>query len=67
MDYKKWSQEYFNEGDKILHNIKTLKTKLNNSSADERKTISLQIAVFQSIYYEMTLTAKYLLSRAEVV
>lgn len=65
MDYRKWSDEYFAEAEKILRNIEVLKKKLINASFDEAKNINSKIVAYRFIYYEVKLTARHLLEKAE--
>ncbi len=65
MDYLKWSQEYYEEAEKILRNIDILKEKQKNVPQDERQTVAENILRLRSIYYECVHTAGYLASRAE--
>lgn len=65
MDYFKWSQEYFEEAQKILRNIDRLKEKLKSIPEDQRRTTEDNIMKLRMIYYECVHTAGYLASIAE--
>lgn len=65
MDYVLWSNEYFDEADKVLRNIEVLKKRLKNASFDEAKNLNSQITAFRYIYYELYLTGQHLLSKAK--
>lgn len=64
MDYLQWSQEYFQEADKVLRNIERLKAKLSSCPSDEYRTTEDKIMKLRSIYYECIHIAGYLRSRA---
>lgn len=65
MDYVLWSNEYFDEADKILRNIEVLKKRLKNATFDEAKNLNSQITAYRYIYYELCLTGKHLMSKAK--
>ncbi|MBE6738206.1 MAG: hypothetical protein IKB72_03660 [Ruminococcus sp.] len=64
MDYFLWSQEYYEEAEKIKRNLKRMKEKLKNISMYERRTLEDNIQKLQLIYYECIHTANYLESIA---
>lgn len=60
MDYLVWSQEYYDEAQKVKRNIKAMKNKLQSIPMDEKRTLEANIQKLQLIYYELLETAGYL-------
>ena len=60
MDYFVWSQEYFEEAEKIKRNLGRMKEKLKTISMYQRRSLEEKIRRLQIIYYECMHTAVYL-------
>ncbi|MBR3971878.1 MAG: hypothetical protein IKJ83_03205 [Ruminococcus sp.] len=60
MDYLVWSQEYYQEAEKLKRNIERMKQKLREGSVYERRTLEDNIHKMQLILYECLQTAAYL-------
>lgn len=65
MNYLLWSQEYYDEAEKVRRNIERMKTKLKGISLYERRTLEDNIKKMQIILYECLQTAAYLESIAK--
>lgn len=65
MDYLKWSQEYYEEAQKILRNIERLRDKLRSSTVYEKRSTEDKITKLRLIYYECIHTANYLQQKAK--
>lgn len=66
MDYLVWSQEYYDEAEKIRRNIARMKKKLKEGTVYERRTLEDNIHKMQLILYECLQTAAYLESIGKV-
>ncbi len=64
MNYIKWSDEYYEQAQKILDVIEKKKSKLKTATTDERHEFNAEIIQLRNIYYECMLTAKHLKLRA---
>ena len=65
MDYLKWSQEYYDEAQKIQRNIERLKLKLKRAPLNEKRSTEDKIMKLRIIYYECIHTASYLASKVQ--
>ena len=65
MNYSQWSQEYYEEAEKIQRNLSKMKNKLKTVPMNERRTLEENIQKLQLIYYEVLQTAGYLASVAK--
>lgn len=65
MNYSEWSQEYYEEAQKIQRNLSRMKNKLKTVPMNERRTLEENIQKLQLIYYEVLQTAGYLASVAK--
>ncbi len=64
MEFLQWSQEYYEEAQKVLRNIERLKKKLRSCPQDEYRTIERDIQTLRGIYYECLEISSYLKQRA---
>lgn len=60
MDYFLWSQEYFEEAEKIKRNLFRMRKNLQTVASNKRRTLEDNIEKLQLIYYECLNTANYL-------
>ncbi|MBQ9742836.1 MAG: hypothetical protein IJV88_04070 [Ruminococcus sp.] len=65
MDYLKWSQEYYEEAEKVLRNISRLKDSLSSVPADKYRTTENMISMLRTIYYECINTGAHLALKAK--
>ncbi len=64
MEYLQWSQEYYEEAQKVLRNIERLKKKLKSCPTDRYRTIERDIQTLRGIYYECLEISAQLKQRA---
>lgn len=60
MNYKDWSDEYYNQAYIIKKHISKLRKSLKNSTPAEVKDLNHRISILYPIYLDLIHTAKYI-------
>lgn len=63
MDYIRWSQEYFENAQKVKEDIERLKSKLKHSSGDEARAIRADLITLRTMYVDCMKTCEHLAVR----
>ncbi|MBQ2687000.1 MAG: hypothetical protein IJF52_00025 [Clostridia bacterium] len=66
MDYIKWSQEYFENAQKVKEDMKKLNLKLKSTKGDAARTLRADLVTLRTMYSECMYAYKLLALRGGV-
>ncbi len=66
MDYNRWSQEYFENAEKVKEDMERLKVKLKHTNGDEARAIRSNLITLRTIYLDCMKTGELLALRGGV-